>query len=231
MNVQTRTAVSALFDEDVIGLDGSTFTLRQLSVFEPLPATVTYDRVQRVATLSPLVPLLENTTYVVTVSSDITDTNGHPFVGWSWEFTTVKDMNVPRVVLATPGNGETGVAVNAQISVVLSERVINLVPSSFYVAGPSGVLNADTNYLSATAARMSAPLDPYTTYTVTLTSAIRSRGTRSTAHQSAGRSRRAPTPFRRRSRRVTPRSVSRRRCPPVTSRSGSASPSSKPERA
>jgi hypothetical protein len=88
----SRTAnVTTTFNEPVLGVSGTTFTLRPATGGANIGAVVSYNTTSRVATLNPGVTLAANTRYTVTVTGGATairDTSGNPLVTNSWNFTT-----------------------------------------------------------------------------------------------------------------------------------------------
>ena len=67
-------------------MNGSTVTVSD--GVSNIPCTISYDAANKRLTLTPANLLAYNTTYTVTLSSDITDLAGNPLSGVSWSFTT-----------------------------------------------------------------------------------------------------------------------------------------------
>jgi Ca2+-binding RTX toxin-like protein len=87
----SRTAnVTATFSEQVIGVNGTTVTLRQgtATTGALIAANVTYNATTRVVTLNPNATLAANTQYTVRLSTGITDAAGNPLAATSWSFRT-----------------------------------------------------------------------------------------------------------------------------------------------
>jgi len=171
-NVSPDTVVMASFDEDVIGVSGSTFTLT------PGGGSVFYDAASQTATLFPSTTLATGTTYTVTLSGGITDRAGNPLfpLPQSWNFTTKADATPPTATLTTPTNGATGIAKTTPIVVLFDELVTNVSTQTFHVYAPSPVSVPGT-ITSAMGGREYTftpfmPLPANTTITVTLTSGI-----------------------------------------------------------
>lgn len=85
--ISVSSQVTATFNEPVTGVTTSSFTLND-EVGETVTASVAYDPVTRVATLSPSAPLTAGTPYTATLTSAVTDLAGNPFAARSWNFTT-----------------------------------------------------------------------------------------------------------------------------------------------
>ena len=85
----SRTAnVTATISENVIGVSGGTFALRNAATGALVSYAVSYNATSRVATLNPNVTLAANTKYTATISTSIKDAAGNPLSGLSWSFTT-----------------------------------------------------------------------------------------------------------------------------------------------
>lgn len=102
-NVPLTQAVSATFDEaiDPLTITNGTFQLAQGLTL--IPATVTYDAINFIATLTPTVALTASTTYTATVTNGATDLAGNPLGTTGapnpWSFTTGAAGAAPPVIL------------------------------------------------------------------------------------------------------------------------------------
>jgi hypothetical protein len=102
-NVPLNQAVSTTFTEamDPLTITNSTFELMQSGT--AIPAAITYDAINFIATLTPLSPLTANTTYVATVTAGATDLAGNPLGNTGapnpWSFTTGLIAVPPPIVL------------------------------------------------------------------------------------------------------------------------------------
>ncbi len=89
--VGRATNVTASFSEPVVGVSATSMILRT-EAGAAVPAAIGYDAATRTATLDPTTDLTPSTTYVVTLSSAITDTAApaNPLAGApvTWSFTT-----------------------------------------------------------------------------------------------------------------------------------------------
>ena len=109
INVPLNQAVSATFTEAMNPqtLTATTFLLYAGSSLSgtPIPAAITYDPVNFIATLTPTNPLSTNSSYIATVTDSATDTTGNPLlvsVGPPpnpWTFTTGSALIQPPIVL------------------------------------------------------------------------------------------------------------------------------------
>lgn len=165
--------VVAIFNEDVIGVSDTTFTLSLGAT--PVAATVTYDAPSRTATLDPQTQLAEGASYTATLTSGITDTSLNPLEGApiSWSFTIGADDVRPVIVSTTPVDMDSGVATSSTISVLFDEPVTGVDATSFTVNG--GAITGTLT--SAMGGRMwtftpDAPLPAASAISVTLSTAI-----------------------------------------------------------
>ncbi len=96
-DVALNVAVSATFSEamDPLTLNNATFQLTQGGV--QIPATITYDPISFIATLTPTNPLTADTSYIATVTNGATDLAGNPLgntgVPNPWTFQTGADSD------------------------------------------------------------------------------------------------------------------------------------------
>jgi len=105
--VALNQAVSATFSEAMnpLTLTLSTFLLYQGTSASgtPIPATITYDAVNFIATLTPTAPLPAGTSYTATVTNGATDLAGNPLGTTGapnpWTFTTGAAVVPPPIVL------------------------------------------------------------------------------------------------------------------------------------
>lgn len=128
-------------------------------------------------TFTPSANLAYNTTYTVAIPTTLRAVSGSSLISeYTWSFTTM-DFPLFRVVSTSPAAGATGVSryasVSAEFSATLDYSTFG--PSSFYVKNASGelwgyyysVFGAGGNVTD------SVPLLANTTYTATLTTAIK----------------------------------------------------------
>ena len=100
-DVPLDTVVTATFDEDVTGVDGSSFTLSNGGA---VAGTVGYDGASRTATFTPVAPLALSTTFTASLNGAITDTATVPnaLVPVVWVFTTAATVPPPSVLSPSP---------------------------------------------------------------------------------------------------------------------------------
>jgi hypothetical protein len=101
-NVPLNQAVSATFSEAMnpLTLTTATFYLTQGGTL--VPATITYDAINFIATLTPTANLNPNSPYTATVTTGATDLAGNPLGNTGtnpWNFTTGTVVVLPPVVL------------------------------------------------------------------------------------------------------------------------------------
>jgi methionine-rich copper-binding protein CopC len=154
----TRSAnVTATFSEPVLGVTGSSVTLRN-AAGATVAATVRYDAATRTVTVDPAADLAADTRYTVTLTGGptmIRDAAGNPLRTVTWAFST---GTAPTFMAGTPADGSTGVAVTTTVTTTFSEAVSGVSSSSFQLVDGSGVVvPAVVTYNSAT---RTATLDP-----------------------------------------------------------------------
>jgi hypothetical protein len=109
INVPLNQAISATFTEAMNPqtLTTATFLLYAGSSLSgtPIPATITYDPINFIATLKPTAPLTNNSSYIATVTSAAKDITGNPLLVSvtpspnPWTFTTGTALIQPPIVL------------------------------------------------------------------------------------------------------------------------------------
>jgi Bacterial Ig-like domain len=166
--------VSARFDEQVMGVSTSSFTLKNGAT--SIPGTTTYTAGTKTARFTPDAQLPGNTLLTATLTAGITDTasNALPAAPVTWTFTTDVDNFPPTLQSSTPTSGATGISTGAMITVVFDEPVLNVSLTSFTVnagAAVTGSLVMGTGGRSWTFTP-SAALPAATMVTVTLSTAI-----------------------------------------------------------
>jgi methionine-rich copper-binding protein CopC len=163
--VSPDSAVTATFSEAVLGVDGTSFSLRS-SDGSIVPTEWAYDSLGRVAMLDPATPLQAGTTYTASLTGSVRDAAANTLTPTSWTFTTAAaagpneppaDTVSPSVTDHTPAHGATGTPVAARITATFSEDVTGVDGSSVTLAGPGGPVQAIVGYDSAT---RKATLDP-----------------------------------------------------------------------
>ena len=135
------------------------------------------------AVFTPAAPLLPDTTYTATVNTHAVSAGGAAMQqGYSWSFTTgsFSTGSAPTVVFTSPADGDVAVSSSANISIAFSEVMD---PSSLSAANVT-VTDAQGNPVAGNLSYLgnvatfapSAPLGSGMTYTVTLSSGVKSLG-------------------------------------------------------
>lgn len=168
-NVPVTTQIQLRFSEQVAGVGTGSVTLSGPS------GNVGGSVVQSstlVYTFDPFSNLQPDSTYTITVTSAITDFASNPLATTQFTFTTEVDVT-PPFASVTPTNTATAVPVTSNVIASFSEVVSNVTTSTFTLTGPSGVEGAFVSNGGTSASLNPAhQLVPFTTYTVSLTSAI-----------------------------------------------------------
>jgi hypothetical protein len=173
--VPIGTAVSGTFSEALApaSVSATTFTLAAGVV----PVLGTVSLAGQVATFTPLVPLLFNTTYTAHLTTGIEDEAGNNLaVEFVWSFTTglAPDTTPPTVSSTTPLDGATGVSAGTTVSATFSEDIApaSATSATFLLNGGSPVAGTVSVAGSTATFTPSAPLASNTTYTATLETGI-----------------------------------------------------------
>ncbi|MEJ2453369.1 MAG: CAP domain-containing protein [Candidatus Thiodiazotropha sp.] len=92
--VAVTTRITVSFDEALLStsIDASSLTLGLGS--EVIPGSVSYDDSLHSISFTPSAPLMEASSYLVTLGDDTTDLAGNPVTAESWGFTTTADYNL-----------------------------------------------------------------------------------------------------------------------------------------
>ena len=90
LNVAVGRNVTATFHEQVRNVNGSTFKLRNTSTGTLIPATVSYNRTTRTATLNPSANLARGTKYTAVLTSGIVNEDNEQLLLQRWSFTTAQ---------------------------------------------------------------------------------------------------------------------------------------------
>lgn len=171
--VTVAPTVTVTFSEEVFGVNGATFSLRTGAT--PVPAVVVYATGTHVATLTPSEQLLAGTTYVITLTSGITDSDGLSFGGLLWTFTTGSDTVGPNLQLRSPAPNDTFVPVTESVLARFDEPVIGVSATTFTLKNGATPITGTTTYTTATRTAQFTPdaqLPGNTVLTATLTSGI-----------------------------------------------------------
>jgi len=102
INVPLNQAISATFTKAMNPLTFTTATFQLTQGGTLIPATITYDAINFIATLTPTAPLTISTSYIATVTNGATDLTGNPLgtTGTNpWTFSTGSTVVTPPVIL------------------------------------------------------------------------------------------------------------------------------------
>ncbi len=128
VNVPVGVVISATFSEPInpASLDGGRFRLELLGLSGQIPATIALAPGNLSATLTPLQPLLPETTYRIRFDSTVEDTAGNRFFSALADFTTgsdVGDGDAPVLVMISPEDGDVDVPRRQRIVAMFSEAL------------------------------------------------------------------------------------------------------------
>ena len=146
---------AATFSEPVLGVDGSSLTLRRVSDGALVDAEVTMPTTRR-AVLNPVATLDSQTEYEVALTNAVTDEAGNPLVPTSWRFTTA-DTTRPQVVSTSPTADAVGVDRNTNVTATFDEPVQGVGAGTMTLSLGAEQIPATVSYNAAT---RTATLDP-----------------------------------------------------------------------
>jgi hypothetical protein len=185
-NVPTNTTVQVTFSE---AMDSATFLptnvfLKNTGTGVVVAASLAYNRLTNVLTLTPSGPLSNATNYTLTVTTGVKDVAGNALAAqFTSSFTTVAlaDTTAPTITSRSPTPNATDVAITTTVVVTFSEPMnqativgttnIRLAPDS----APGSTVAATISYNSATNAATLTPTAPLlnnVTYRVTVTTGV-----------------------------------------------------------
>lgn len=133
--------IIATFSEDMnVSSVEASFTVTGQAA-TPVAGTITYDLPSNVVTFTPTVLLAINTTYTAMLTTGARNLGGTGLASdFVWSFTTgvTVDTTAPTVILTTPEDGETSVAINRKITATFSEAMdpSTITATNFTVTGP-----------------------------------------------------------------------------------------------
>jgi len=135
--VPIASTIVVTFDEPVMGVSSSTFTVNNGAV---VTGSRSSSNGGRTWTFSPLTMLGNNATVTVTLTTGITDLAGNPLASpVSWTFSTINDTTAPMVSSTLPLANATNIATNNNIVINFSEPVTNVTAASFLVDDGAGI--------------------------------------------------------------------------------------------
>jgi hypothetical protein len=174
--VAIDTPLAAAFSEEI-----DPFTITQnFTVVGPggaLNGLVSYIPATRAAIFTPSAPLVNNTTYTATIATGVRDRAGNALAAPKiWSITTIPRETVLPIVSATvPAARAANVQISTPIIAIFSERIdpATINAATFTVAGLTGSVSYDDAALTATFTPDVLSLDFNTTYSATITTAVR----------------------------------------------------------
>lgn len=177
--VAVGSTVTATFSEAVLGVSGTTVTLRPTGGTADVGAAVSFDGTTRTATLDPAADLAAGTGYTVTLTGGgtaIRDLAGNPLTTTSWTFTTAAAAApnpAPTLSARAPRVDGTSVGVGQNVTATFSEAVEGVSGTSFQLRDPAGTVVPAVVSRKGTTNQWilnpDAALRADTRYTVTLT--------------------------------------------------------------
>ena len=173
--VVSQTAnLTATLSENVNGVSGTTFTLRNTTTGAAVPAAVTY-AAPGVATLDPTATLAAATRYTATLSSGIRDVANNAITASSWTFATGPR---PTLTRRSPAVNATSVSQLGNLGAAFNRPVTGANGTSVTLtkASNGARIAAAVSYNTATLVATINPvatLSPATRYTVSLGSGIK----------------------------------------------------------
>jgi hypothetical protein len=165
-------------------INTTNITLKNTATSALVTGTVSYNVGTNTATFLPSGPLANNTNYTLTVSTAVKDLAGNALAStFTSNFTTiaVSDTTAPTIASRSPANGQSGVAINSDITVTFSEPMdqatittstVTLAPTS----APGSPVAASIAYNAATNTVTLNPTDDLannTSYTITVTTGVK----------------------------------------------------------
>jgi len=175
LGVGVDTNVSVSFDEEIFGVTSANVVIRSGTTV--VAGALSVLSMNKLVTFNPTFQLAADTDHTVTLTQGITDAVANSLGGAprNWSFRTGPDTVAPAVLSRFPVVDRTDVSLTSLVIVGFDE-VVTVDGTGFTVAPIGGVPIAATIVASSggRAARLTpaVPLDPATTYVVTLTSAI-----------------------------------------------------------
>ncbi len=172
--IAVNTTVQVTFSEamDATTINTTNIKLAETATSTTVAGTVSYNSGTNTATFTPTSPLKNNISYTLTVTTGVKDVAGNALASnQTSTFTTVTDTTAPTIVVTSPVNNATNVAVGSKVTVTFSEAMdvstinttnikLNVTTGGAVVAGtvlydpaakvatftPSANLTANTNY-------------------------------------------------------------------------------------
>ncbi|SMO71235.1 Ig-like domain-containing protein [Gracilimonas mengyeensis] len=179
-DVQTDAMVTVTFEEEI---NPETFDQEAFSLTSPngeVSGTISYNEETQTVNFTPDSPLATGTNYTGTVDNTVEDPLGNQMLEeYVWNFTTeTPDPGTPIIVSTTPGNGDTGIALNTEVSADFNMMMdaSTISESSFTLTdGNDNAVDGTVEYSDSTAVfTPAASLENGTTYTASITTDVTS---------------------------------------------------------
>ncbi len=175
--VALNTKVGATFTEamDPLTINTASFQLKQGAV--AVTGTTSYSGVNAVFT--PTSPLTANTTYTATITTAAKDLAGNALALayiWSWTTGAAVDTTAPTVVLVSPADLASNVALNSTVNATFSKAMdpLTINTASFQLKQGAVAVTGTTAYSGVSAVFTPASvLTANTTYTATISTAAK----------------------------------------------------------
>ena len=185
VGVPRTTPLVIRFSEPVAAgtVSSSSIVLRDQS--GPLGAVVTLGSGDTVATITPIAPLRDQTSYTISVTG-IQDRLGKPMrVPFAGSFIT-EDITAPHLLEATPATGSNGVTIYTTVRVKYSEGIDidGFAGAPVQVRGPTSLVAGRLDFLFGNTVVVftpNVPLAENTSYTATVAAAVDLAGNRQAA--------------------------------------------------
>jgi hypothetical protein len=183
-NISLNTEIMAVFSEplNLYTVTNETFLVLDESGMDVL-GSVFYNEVNMTAIFTPDT-LDYGKTYTAVITAGVKDLAGNSFqADFEWSFRTIiqPDMLPPQIISVVPAEGESNLALDAEIAAVFSEPVnaLTVKPETFFVSDESGnSISGTVNYDRVNTRAIFTPddLDYGTTYTAVITTGVKDLG-------------------------------------------------------
>jgi YD repeat-containing protein len=184
-NVPLNTPIILQINEPVDPgtVNASTLSIQDQTTLQQVPGTYSVSASGQTISFVPSAPLAVNRTYKVSdVNLGITDLAGNlltagrieGFFGWAFTTGTTANTAQPQVIGVSPANGLAGVPINAQVVIQFNEPVDAFTVNQVSVSG-AGAVNVTRTLSNGNQTLVLVPvvpLNPSTSYTVTITGVL-----------------------------------------------------------
>ncbi len=176
-NIPLNAQITATFNKDMnpITINRGTFTIKDPKNVA-ITGTITYNN--KTATFTPSRALNPDTIYTATLTTKITDLIRNALsTNYVWQFITEPpDLRTPEILTTTPGDSESNIPLNAQITATFNKDMnpITINRGTFTIKDPKNAsITGTITYNNRTVTyKPFKQLKGNTTYTATLTTKI-----------------------------------------------------------